>query len=158
MPTGAGFQQGRFDPCLGPAFGPIAFPRAGQSRRDHLGVIQHQPIAGAQPVQNIRHPRIGDLIPVSHQQPRRRPRLGGPRGDQFLGQVEIEIGQFHWLSFGGVSLGAGRRNISLNMPGVKSESGLTDTRGLSELPRMVKLNPISPSPLRVSTDPIAFTA
>jgi len=52
------------------------------------------------------------------------------------------------------NVGAGLRKISLNIPGVSADSGLTETCGLSTGPRRLKLNPINPSPRRVKTDPI----
>ena len=63
------------------------------------------------------------------QQPCRGARPRGPGRDQVFRQVEIEIVQFHCASSGG-----GRRKISRKMPGVKTESGLTDTALFSGVP------------------------
>ena len=52
-----------------------------------------------------------------------------PRCDQPFGQLEIEVIQFHCASSGG-----GRRKISRKMPGVKTDSGLTDTALFSGVP------------------------
>ena len=53
--------------------------------------------------------------------------------------------------------GGGRRKMSRNMPGVKTESGFTATCGVATGPRRVKLKPISPSPLRAMSRPTAFS-
>ena len=52
--------------------------------------------------------------------------------------------------------GAGRRKISRNMPGVRADSGFTLTFGWRAGPVRLKLNPISPSPLRVKMLPMPF--
>jgi hypothetical protein len=58
---------------------------------------------------------------------------GGPRGDEPLGQVEIEIVELHcvWVS---VSSGGGRRKISRKMPGVRIDKGFTDTLDCCAVP------------------------
>ena len=76
--------------------------------------------------------QIADRIAFGQQQPSRRARIGGPCGNQRLGQIKIEIGQLH-PPFP-VATGGGRRKMSRNMPGVKIDSGLTEIAGASAVP------------------------
>ena len=72
-----------------------AAARAGQAGRDHLGVVQDQPVTGPQPVGQIRNARVSQPRPLCHQQPGRRPWPGGPRCNQPLGEIKIEVAEFH---------------------------------------------------------------
>ncbi len=78
--------------------------------------------------------QIADAVALGHQQPRGAARPRGPRRDQPLGQVEIEIAQASLAQFT-VRSAVGRRKISRNMPGVRIDSGLTETCGVGGVPR-----------------------
>ena len=85
-----------------------------KSRADLLTVIRD--------VDQVADPPVLDPVAFRQQQPRRRARTGGPRGNQRLGQLEVEIGKLHSESF---RFGGAWRNSSRNMPGVSSDSFCT---------------------------------
>mmetsp|Transcript_18096 Transcript_18096/g.27983 ORF Transcript_18096/g.27983 Transcript_18096/m.27983 type:complete len:908 (-) Transcript_18096:1716-4439(-) len=89
------FQQGGLDPGARRPLATVAGPVAKQPRRDHPRVIQHQQIAGAQPVRQIRHDLVMKRVPICHQQACRRAGARRSRCDQALGQVKIKVTQFH---------------------------------------------------------------
>ncbi len=72
---------------------PGAVPR--KPRRDHAGIVQHQPVPRPQQVDQIAHMQVADRVALGEEEPRRRARPRGPRGDQPFGQVEIEIAELH---------------------------------------------------------------
>jgi hypothetical protein len=62
-----------------------------EARGDHLGVVEDQPVAGQQILGQVDGARVDLAGGARHQQPRRAARLGGPRRDQRLGEVKVEI-------------------------------------------------------------------
>ena len=92
---GARFQQGHLDPRFGGTLRRHPRPQPGQPRRDHPRVVQHQPVARAQPFPQIGHLRIVYLRGIRHQQTRRGARHRRAGRDQPVGQVKVEVGQFH---------------------------------------------------------------
>ena len=66
---------------------------ARQPRRDHLGVVDHQRIAGIEQVRQVAHALVRKLRRAArphHQQPRRIARRNRPQRDALGRQVEIE--------------------------------------------------------------------
>ncbi len=89
--------------------------------RDHAGVVQDQPVAGAEQVHEIAHMQVAHPVPLGQQQPRGAARAHGPGGDQPLGQVEIEIAQLHGVSVT-LAASAGRHGTGR---GIHQASGST---------------------------------
>ena len=88
-------QQGHLDACRDPPLPAVAPAFAAQPCRDHLGIVQHQPVTGLQDlIQLIDHPVL-DPVALRQEQTRRRPRTRRTRGNQVFGQIKIEIGQKH---------------------------------------------------------------
>ncbi|MPL73139.1 hypothetical protein SDC9_18932 [bioreactor metagenome] len=106
---------------------------AAQPGRNHLGVVQHQTVARAEQIDQIRNMQIADPVPFRQQQLCRRARPRRARRNQPLGQIEVEIFKFHSVTI----VGGARRKISRNMPGVKIDSGLITTLGAAAVPLSV---------------------
>ena len=69
----------------------VAVALAKQPRGDHLGIVQHQTVAGLQQVGQIMHMTVGHRIAHRMKQPRRRAWLDRTGGDQAVGQIKVEI-------------------------------------------------------------------
>ncbi len=59
-------------------------------RRDHLGVIEDQAIAGAEALRQVRDDAVGNVLPFDDHQPRGIPRPRGAQRDQLVRKVEVE--------------------------------------------------------------------
>ena len=67
-----------------------------QPRRNDLGVVEDQQVAGPQQLRQIGDMAVRDHpLGRQHEQPRAVARLGRAVGDQFARQCEIEIGEAH---------------------------------------------------------------
>jgi hypothetical protein len=95
--------QRRLDPGVGAA----ADATAHEPRRDHLGVVDHQRVAGIEQVRQIAHAFV--LKPrraarTHHEQPRRIARRDRPQRDAFGWKIEVEeIGAHGTLSLPGLT-------------------------------------------------------
>ena len=79
--------------CGGP---PLPRASAGQARRDHFGVVEHEKIARMQQSWQIRNTAVVERAGYgNHQQPRRIARFARLKRDPFSRQVEIEIVDVH---------------------------------------------------------------
>jgi hypothetical protein len=94
-------RQGRLDPGLGG----VAQPPADEPRRDHLGVVDHQRVAGRQQLGEIAHGAVIELRRAArphHEEPCGIARNRRPQRDAVGGQVEIEqvgshdLGMLSW--------------------------------------------------------------
>ena len=84
-------QQGDLDPRGGVALCGLAGPGTGQPRRDDAGVVEHQPVTGAQERRQVTDPLVDNGVALRHQQPRRTARGGGAGSNQRLWQGKVEI-------------------------------------------------------------------
>ena len=85
----------------------FATPKAGQLRRDHLGVVEDQRVARSQQRRQVGDDAILQCIARSHDKhPRRIARLRRPQRDALFGQVEIEKVDAHGIIFEGRSVAA----------------------------------------------------
>ncbi len=98
-------------------------PLARQPGGQHLGVVEDQHVAGAQPAGQLADPAVDRLAlmasPARHQQPRRAARAHWPEGDQRLRQVEVEGVEVH--------------------PGPRSGSGRLLRLGMRRVQRLVEI-------------------
>ncbi len=124
----------------------------GQTRGNDLCIVQDQSIARAQDLWKIKNMTVRNRRSLRQKQLRRGARTDRSHRDPGVWKVKIELGQFHWLTCGGL-----RRKMSRNMPGVNAERGFTLTCGAAAEPPNVKLKPINPSPRRVKMAPMPFT-
>ncbi len=95
--------QRRLDRRLGSA--PDA--PAAQARRDHLGIVDHERIAGAQQLRKIAHPAVVEFRHQAgphHQKPRRVAGRSRTQRDPFGRQLEVEEVGAHALSYKGARL------------------------------------------------------
>ena len=67
-----------------------------QSRRDHLGVVDHEQVTVAEQVGQVAHvAMLGRRAPPVDQQTRRVPRLDRVLGDALVGQLVVDVGESH---------------------------------------------------------------
>jgi hypothetical protein len=90
------FQQQNFDLSARAAFAARG-PRALQARRDDLGVVDGEGIAGREQFGQIAHEAVlARSVLAHHKKPRRVARGRRAQRDQLLGKFEVEIGDTHY--------------------------------------------------------------
>jgi hypothetical protein len=107
-------------------------PVTEQTCGNDAGIVQDQPITSPQDIRQIADPPVADPVAIRQQQPRRCPGPCRSRRNQRFGKVKVEIGKLHSVT--SLRFGGACRKISRNMPGVRTDSGFTDTIGSSTVP------------------------